>query len=255
MRTPEGTPANIVAKKFWEDDYYSGVELPARPSADFSYERTLAGTLEELAPLEAGQTVVEIGCAPARWLLWYAERFGAKVRGLEYSAKGAELSRRNLRAAGFEGEIAEGDFFDPAVTVMPSDLVLSLGFIEHFDDIPAAFARHVDFLAPDGTLAIGMPNFRGLTGAFQRWGDPSFLALHNRDAMRPGQYRALAQRHGLRMTALRYLDSFDPHMIRVTRHGPGALLAPLMKVRGWRATDRINHRLLSSYLLMIFSGG
>jgi SAM-dependent methyltransferase len=226
--------------------------LPERPSASFPYERTLAAVLRELAPLSAGQTVTEIGCAPARWLVWYAEQFKASVHGVEYSAKGADLSRRNLAAAGERGTIVEGDIFAVDLPVVPSDLVLSLGFIEHFDDTARAFDRHVELMAPGGRIAIGMPNFRGLTGLMQRWGDRSFLDLHNTDAMRPAPYHAMAERNGLRLEALRYIDSFDPMMIRVSRHGPGAVLLPFMGLRRWRAMDRINHRSFSSYMLMTF---
>ena len=85
--------------------------------------------------------MLEVGCAPAKWLIFYAEHFGARVSGIEYSDKGARMSRDNLAAAGVEGEIDEGDFF--AATPRPYDLVASIGFIEHFDDIEAA-AREQD---------------------------------------------------------------------------------------------------------------
>ena len=93
-------PTNLATKNFWEEDYYRGIEIPARPDPDFTFERCLARTLEEVAPVKPGTRVLELGCAPARWLLWYAERFGAKVTGLESSPKGVQLSRENLAAAG-----------------------------------------------------------------------------------------------------------------------------------------------------------
>jgi cyclopropane fatty-acyl-phospholipid synthase-like methyltransferase len=245
-------PTNLASKAFWEDDYFAGVTLPSRPSMDYPYERTLAGALRRHAALEPGQSVVEIGCAPARWLVWYAETFGARVTGIEYTDKGARISRENLQAAGHEGTIRQGDFFTDEVGGGAFDLVLSLGFIEHFDDLDAVFARHVDFVKPGGRIALGVPNFRGLTGLFQRWGDPSFLGLHNTEAMRPRRFHGWAAQHGLELVALEHLDSLDPQMVRVTRRGPAVVLLPLDRLRRARWTDRVNHGLFSSYMLGVF---
>lgn len=246
-------PANLATKNFWEDDYYRGIEIPARPDPDFPYERCLARALEELAPVAHGARVLEVGCSPARWLLWYAERFGAAVTGLEYSAAGVRLSRENLAAAGIDGEIHEGDFFSDDLALGMFDLVLSLGFIEHFDDIPTAFARHVDFAGDGGRMAIGMPNFRGLTGLLQAWSDRTYLKLHNTRAMDADLYWELAGDHGMRVEAVRYVDGADPAMIRAGRRSAQAALIPLTMWRRLRLSDHVNHRLISSYMLLTFS--
>jgi SAM-dependent methyltransferase len=245
-------PRNRASKEFWEGDYYSGVALPARPSDAFAPERCLAAGLSELAPMHGGQTLMEVGCAPGRWLVWYAERFGAVPTGIEYTDAGVELTRRNLAAAGVDGRVVPGDFFEPDLLDEQFDVVLSLGFIEHFDDLSRAFARHVDFIAPGGRLALGVPNFRGLIGMLQRWGDPGFLALHNLAAMDPALYRRLAADHGLTFKDVRYLDPLDPDMIRLRRRGPGLVTVPLRQLRRLRSTDAWNHRALSTWLLMTF---
>jgi len=246
-------PANLATNQFWEDDYYRGIEIPARPDPNFPYERCLAGALEELAPVSRDATVLEVGCAPARWLVWYAERFGARVTGIEYSPKGAELSRANLAAVGVSGEIREGDFFSGEFGLGEFDLVVSLGFIEHFDDIAAAFDRHVAFVAPGGRLVIGMPNFRGLIGFLQRWGDPDYLKLHNQRAMDPDLYAAFADANGMSLDAVRYINGPDPVMLRVTRRSAHVAVLPLAFWRKLRLSDRINNRLISSYLVVTFT--
>jgi SAM-dependent methyltransferase len=238
--------------EFWDNEYYGDPSLPLAPSDSFSYERTLAAALREMAPLTSGQSVVEIGCAPARWLVWYGRTFSAHVSGLEYSAKGAGLSRANLAAAGMTPAIVEADFFDPGLDMDPTDLVLSLGFIEHFDDLERAFRRHLDFCVPGGRVAIGVPNFRGFTGLMQRWASPGFLAAHNTAAMDPALFGRFAANAGWTLEAHRYLDSFEPRIIHVERRGPAAVLLPLMPLRRMRWTDKINHPRLSSYLLMTF---
>jgi SAM-dependent methyltransferase len=241
-----------MPREFWDDEYYGDPSLPLAPSDSFSYERTLAAALRDMAPVDSGQSVVEIGCAPARWLVWYGHTFNAQVSGLEYSAKGAALSRANLAAAGITPNIEEADFFDAKLDSGATDLVLSLGFIEHFDDLERAFRRHLDFCGPGGRVAIGVPNFRGFTGLIQRWASPGFLDAHNTAAMDPALLERFAADAGWTLEAHRYLDSFEPRIIHVERRGPAVVLLPLMPLRRMRWTDRINHPRLSSYLLMTF---
>ncbi len=249
MSEPEIT--NLANLGFWEDEYFSGVVLPARPDMTMPFERCVARDLARYAPVESGARVLEIGCAPAKWLVFYAEQFGAKVTGVENSAKGAELSRANLVAAKVNGTIHHADFF--AFEPEPFDLVLSLGFIEHFDELDSVFARHLEFLAPRGRLAVGVPNLRGLNRILQQSCDPAHLRLHNLEAMRPALYRRLAAEHGLEIERLGYLGGFDPVVIKLGRRSPASAIVLLEALyRRLGIADRIDHRWLSSYLLTVF---
>jgi 2-polyprenyl-3-methyl-5-hydroxy-6-metoxy-1,4-benzoquinol methylase len=241
---------NIVDKSFWEEEYLDAAELPARPDPSFPFDRMLAHELERRAPVAAGRTVMEVGCAPGKWLVWYAERFGANVEGVEYGEKGVAATRANFDAAGVDGAVHHADFFefDPR----PYDLVLSLGFIEHFDDTSAAFARHVEFVAPGGLLAIGVPNYRGLNRVVQRFSDPSHLALHNLGAMDPALYESLAAAHDLRVESIAHVGGFDPVIIKIGRPAVKPWIALEGRWRRLAVSERVNHRLASSYLLAVF---
>jgi SAM-dependent methyltransferase len=241
-------PKNIVEKTFWEEEYFAGISLPCRPDLNVPFERCLARALAERAPVPAGTHVLEVGCAPARWLLFYAERFGARVEGVEYSAKGAALSRKNLEQAKVDGTIHQADFF--TMDARPFDLVLSLGFIEHFDDLDAVFARHVQFVAPGGRLVIGVPNYRGLNHLIQWLAAPGHLRLHNLRAMKPSLYRRLAAHHGMEVEQVDYLGGADPVIIKLGRKGAGLLTFVQGRYRRLGFADRVNHRWISSYLLV-----
>lgn len=244
-------PANLASQEFWEEDYYRGLKLPVRPELSYPFERCLMRTFEAHVPVASGARVLEIGCAPARWLVWYAERFDAQVTGLESSPRGVLLSRDNLSAAGVSGEIFEGDLFTAELGKF--DLVFSIGVIEHFDDIPAAFARHAAFVDEGGILVVGMPNFRGLIGLLQRWADRDYLVLHNQTAMDPRRYPKLAQDNGLRLNEAHYIDGIDPDMVSVSRLSARLALMPLRALRMLRLSDHVNGRLISSYLVMAFA--
>jgi SAM-dependent methyltransferase len=245
-------PTNLANGEFWEADYYRGIEIPARPDPNFPFERCLARALEETASVRAEARVLELGCAPARWLLWYAERFGASVTGIELSPEGVRLSRENLAAAGVEGTIVEADLFADQPALGAFDLVLSLGVIEHFDDIPRAFARHASFVGDHGRLVLGMPNYRGLIGLLQKISDRDHLRLHNTEAMDPRLYRSLAEANGMTPEQTRYIDGADPVMVAAHGRVMPNMLRLLQLWRQLQFGDHVNHRLVSSYLLMTF---
>jgi SAM-dependent methyltransferase len=255
----EGAPTNIVEKSFWENDYYwADATLPCRADMEFAFDRSLARALAAHAPVDSGESVLEVGCAPAKWLIFYAERFGARIAGIEYSQKGARLSRENLAAAGVSGDIQQADFFE--VEPHPHDLVLSIGFIEHFDDPREALGRHLDFIAPGGRLAVGVPNFRGLNGALQRLAEPGYLAIHNTTTMHRSFYRDFARLHSLELEHLGYLGGFDPVIVRLNRGPllsprraiPGAVTLAESRFRRLGIAEKLEHPWLSNYLLAVY---
>lgn len=241
-------PDNRVQPEFW-DDFHGDLPLPARPDPHMPFERCMARTLERHAAVAPGQRILEVGCAPARWLIFYAERFGAAVEGIEYTSWGAELSRRNLELCNVEGDIHEVDFFEVAPT--PFDLILSLGFIEHFDDLERALSRHVEFMAPTGQLVIGVPNYRGVNRWLQRLSDPQWLSAHNVAAMEPELYARFAKHYGLTLTFSGHVGGFDPAIIKYRRRRAALPLFLEAQYRRVRVADRINHPLASSYYVVV----
>jgi SAM-dependent methyltransferase len=235
---------------FWADTYLAAYELPYRVSEDVPFERSLIRELAADAPVARGDRLLELGCAPGRWLVWYAERFGADVEGVEYTPFGADQTRANLAACGVEGTVHEVDFwdFEPAERY---DVVLSLGFIEHFGNVEGAFRRHVDLVAPGGRLVLTVPNFQGVNRRLAKFCDPDWLALHNLDAIGDRPYLGRAERAGVQVRSMRYVGGFDPDMISVRKRGR-KLLAPIWHARHRRIGDRLNAWWLSTFLLMVF---
>ena len=250
-RTPEPSPTGLVEQTFWERDYYwAGAALPCRPDPRLPIDRALGAALLELAGVGPKDSVIEIGCAPAKWLVHLAEGSGARVEGIEYSHQGAELSSANLTACGVEGKIHRADFF----THEPSryDLVLSLGFIEHFEELDRVFARHVAFVAPGGRLLLGVPNFLGLNGFLQRHSDPSYLALHNLRAMDSAELRRLGDRNGLQLLDQRYVGGADAVIVKPGPAWVNGIMLLEGGLRRLRFSERINHRWFAPYLLTTY---
>ncbi|MDD3643294.1 MAG: class I SAM-dependent methyltransferase [Candidatus Krumholzibacteria bacterium] len=146
-------------------------------------------------PSGKGLRVVEIGSAPGGHLTRMREVFGWEPFGVEASPAGAALNRERFASAGIDPRnLIEGDIFDRDIAAPLAgsfDIVVSRGFIEHFPDPAPAIDRHLDLLAPGGTLVVSIPNMRGANFLQARLLNPSIIPLHNRDIMRMDAFTAL----------------------------------------------------------------
>lgn len=199
---------DLTDTAFWRG-YWGSFSLPAAIDERRSFDRTLAAGLRDILRGSSG-SALEIGCAPGRWLAYLADEFGYRVFGIEYTAEGADATRRNLEILGVrDAEVREGDFF----TEPPSptyDLVISLGFVEHFTDVTGVIARHGAWTRPGGRIIIGVPNFLSVHGTAQGILDAGVLGKHNLSIMSTDKLRELGVAAGLEPESARYLGSFEP---------------------------------------------
>jgi 2-polyprenyl-3-methyl-5-hydroxy-6-metoxy-1,4-benzoquinol methylase len=141
-----------------------------------------------------GHRVLEVGCAPGKYLLWCARTAGAHVSGVEYAPASYEHTARLFHQTGTLVDLRMEDFV--ATTFQPGsfDLVYSLGVIEHFtgDALLMMVRKHVELLKPGGTALIAVPNYAGPYGRLQAWLDPCNLAIHNVEIMCIDALAALA---------------------------------------------------------------
>jgi len=147
----------------WEQ-LWEGLRLPLsiRPGA-LPDEHAL---LRRHLPSGAERTrLIEVGCAPGRFLDYFARHFGYRVTGLDYAPEACRTTRANLDLLGTPATILGGDLF----TFQPAgggyDVVLSVGLIEHFTNVGEVVRRLVGMADPDGGFIVTMvPNLYGLEG-------------------------------------------------------------------------------------------
>ena len=249
---------NLTDAAFWQD-YWGRFSLPDEIDENRSFDRALARRLRTILKGATGD-VLEIGCAPGRWLAFFAREFGLGVAGIELTPDGVAATRRNLEMLGVaRADIREADFL--SATPSPTyDVVVSLGFVEHFMDVDAVIARHAAWLRPGGRLIIGVPNFRGVHGWLQQWLDPEILAHHNLDIMDVGRLARIGPAAGLVTESVGYLGSLEPSL-PISRSGVKGvsdfvgkvLLRGIRVLRGTpgigRAMDHMNGSFVSSYIL------
>lgn len=256
IRTTEGAqsvPSSLTNEAFW-DDFWRSVELPADIDPDGIFERRFAKVLQSHLTADPSVELLEVGCAPGRWLVFANQTFGYRVSGYESSPLGAQKTRDNLVAHGINGVIHEQDFLSVDLPTDLYDVVLSLGFAEHFENFDEVVAMHARVLKPGGTLFLEVPNLRGLNLALLRWTDSPLLEYHNLAVMKPEALRSAAAKAGLSIRDISYLGGFEPWFfdfsskpINVRR-----IFWRLLRARQRaRFLDHLNHRWLSGYLLAI----
>ena len=253
----------LTEQAFWER-YWENLQLPAVVDTKFSFDRCLSkALLNQLfnipPPLisKGKRSVLEIGAAPGKWLsIFPQDRYS--VSGVEYSEQGIKAFRENMNILGIEPlNLIHGDFFtlDPIPTY---DVVMSLGFVEHFDDPIPVIRRHVEWLRPGGALVIGVPNFTGLHGFAQRVLDLDILRAHNTQMMNQDFFEDLPRHLGISKWSFEYLGSFEPSLPMTYRGKtirnilPKVTLRMASYLRRWRWLDQINSPFISSYILAIY---
>ena len=200
---------NLTTSDYW-DRQWENTKLPSTLDVRKYPWRAFHELLGNILPVNEQHKVLEIGCAPGKWLLYFHTHFKYMLYGIEYSPVGYRKTVENLTAAGVSFRVLQEDFFSSSLTEK-MDVVFSYGVIEHFDDTARAVRKHLDYLAPEGTLAVILPNFTGLYGMLQRLADKKILAGHKIVSL--CEFRELMNETGMEEIAGSYMGIFNLGLI------------------------------------------
>ena len=161
--------------------------------------------------------ILEVGCAPGRWLIYFHQQFGFQVFGIDYSRNGCKLTIEALKRRNIVGNIICGDVLDASFQLKYEgyfDVVYSLGVIEHFADPLPIINAHLKLLKKGGILFITMPNFSDRT--LYRWllrisgREKEILMTHNVGLMKiPVFKHYLTEFEELKILKLSYIGPID----------------------------------------------
>jgi SAM-dependent methyltransferase len=157
--------------------------------------------------------ILEIGCAPGKYLYKMKELFEYQPFGVDYSEKGVLITREFFIKKGLNPEnIIQADIFDSNFQNKNKekfDIVFSRGFIEHFDNVSGVIDIHADLLKKDGLMFIMIPNLQGLNSVFSRFLNIDSFILHNLNIMNKNNFSALFPKDKFEILFLDYIGIFS----------------------------------------------
>jgi SAM-dependent methyltransferase len=192
---------DLAGKAHW--DKRDGVAKPRLPSKLNAAVGDLLALLDPL--LVPGSRVLEVGCAPGKFLLWCALARKAEACGVEYGENSHALTVQLFAGADVPVDIRKEDFMQTTFEPGSFDVVYSFGVIEHFDDPRPMVKKHFEMLKPGGTAIITVPHFGAGSGygwLCQRM-DREAYDIHNANIMSESGMLALAP-EGSNARAYRY---------------------------------------------------
>ena len=169
---------------------------------------TIRRWIEHFCAKRPPGTCLEIGCYPGRFLAIFGE-MGYELYGVDLTERIETLSTwmkaKNYRV----GRLWHEDFFE----FKPGrkfDVVLSLGFIEHFTDWEAVLDQHMNLVGPDGFLVLSVPNFLGsFQNRLHRSLDGENYQRHHIPAMNVEEWVKRLDRHQFKLIYSGYFGPFD----------------------------------------------
>lgn len=213
--------SEITDEEYWNAFWSKILPLP-EVDLNFSNDRVIAHFIQEHVPIDydRNKTAIEIGCAPGKWMIFINKARNYQVDGCEYNQMGAKATRMNLRRAGLkDSHVFEGNFLSVDFGDKKYDVIIALGFIEHFT-CPDVVIHKMEYLLKDGgILILGVPNFNGIVNRFfakqvdKSGVEHKLLDNHNLAVMNPTVLKNITT---LTPLQIRYVGGFEPALFDIS---------------------------------------
>ncbi|MGE3063461.1 MAG: class I SAM-dependent methyltransferase [bacterium] len=215
----------LTEQKYWESKYRVN-----NPDLTFSaYKSRLPSFIEKLLVpymhdcqikfikdniiLPKNSRGVEVGSAPGYFITELAEKMNFEPYGIEYSQSGADSNKEIFKMHGYEDKnVIMSDFFSEDFLKNHEDffdMVISRGFIEHFDSPEHVIKNHLKILKKGGYLVLIVPNKTGINRRLSLFFNRDSLDMHNLRIMRLKNFENAVPADSVEKILSRYFGIFD----------------------------------------------
>lgn len=207
--------------------------------------------------------IIEVGCAPGKYLINFNKNFGYEPYGVEYSEKGVKIAKENFEKFRLNTQnIIQADFFDPNFEQKHKeqfDLVFSRGFIEHYDDVKSVVQKHLSLIKSGGYVIISIPNLSGVNKLIGKFLNIESYNLHNVSIMDLEKFADLFPKSEVQKIYSGYVGFFSFGLFNTNRKWKYFLYRVLLLVqrpfdfilRVLFSSGGLKHKYTSPYLLFI----
>ncbi|MEJ5307946.1 MAG: class I SAM-dependent methyltransferase [candidate division WOR-3 bacterium] len=224
---------NLLSKKFWDEKYnkekiddqmyiskFSKFSKFSRLLSPYVNEIILKIIYDRLKGKKINK-IVEIGSAPGYFICEVAKELKSIPFGIEISSTGYEMNKKVFQMKGYdETNVIFADFFSQTIDRYEGffDLVVSRGFIEHFDDPEQVLKRHLKILKKDGYLVVTVPNKTGFNKIITRFLNEKSLEGHNLETMKLSFFEDFAKKNHIKICFLGYAGIFDIYQFNPSKN-------------------------------------
>ncbi len=196
----------LTDRNFWTNYWESKPDLAIIIDKNYLFHQQL----EDIVKKQSVKTAIELGGFPGYYSIFLSKYLGVRTTLFDYFIHPGIL-KKVLNKNGLNEDdinVIENDVF----LYKPEqqyDMVLSCGLIEHFKDTRDIIERHLEFLAPGGTLFITLPNFRSVNGWVQKTFDKENYLKHHIECMDTAYLESILKKLGLEIVQANYWGRYS----------------------------------------------
>ena len=153
------------------------------------------------------KTIVEIGGYPGRYLAYIADKYNLIPASVDYNSDKTKIEEIFKLFNIQKYQIIQADIFEHQPQEQ-YDIVISNGFIEHFENYDEVLDKHTHYLKPGGTLFVLIPNMKNYIYFYKQMVDKNNLKIHNIKCMKKSVFKSFAKRNQLQQLYLDYFGGF-----------------------------------------------
>jgi 2-polyprenyl-3-methyl-5-hydroxy-6-metoxy-1,4-benzoquinol methylase len=205
----------LTSKEFWDAEWCVDLEV-LRNISKYRSRQPPIRLISQLINQHADMPLVcELGAAPGTNLLALSIlNENCRFLGIDYSQIGISTARALLRNISYSSEFIEVDLtasapFKSSQLLRSSDLVFSMGLIEHFTDPSHIIELHTQLCKAEGDIVLFIPNIVGIYRLWNDIFDSEVRRSHNYSIMSTSALVKLFDAKDLTLLNCGYLGSFD----------------------------------------------